>query len=142
MIEVLFSDPFCLFLVVKLDDWVLCKIYKKIKKPNDVRNRQRDGDSSTVSAINDSDSVNHYGEVRTDLPVMDSGHAREIDNGGADAVFADDYSQQEIASSEFPADFNLHVASYSSMFPRWPRLVEILPQYFPILTTCQPKMSF
>ncbi|KAF9685622.1 hypothetical protein SADUNF_Sadunf03G0073700 [Salix dunnii] len=102
---------------MRLDDRVLCKIYKKIKKPNDVRNRQRDEESSTLSAIDDGDSVNHHGEGRTDLPVMDSGHAREIDNGGAGAVFSDDYSQQEIASSEFPADFNIHAASYSRMFP-------------------------
>lgn len=112
----MFSFPFCLFLV-QLDDWVLCQIYKKSKKPKDVRNRQRDEENSTLTAMDNVDYVNNHDEDRTDLPVMDAGYVGEMDNVGADAVFTHDYSQQQIASSEFPADFNLHAASYSGMFP-------------------------
>lgn len=140
----MFSFPFCLFLV-QLDDWVLCKIYKKSKKPKGVRNRQRDEENSTLTAMDNVDYVSNHDEDRTDLPVMDAGYVGEMDNVGADAVFTDDHSQQQIASSLqvnsllILTSMLLHIAA---CFPAWPRHVEILPQYFPILTTCQPGMIF
>ncbi|KAJ6695731.1 hypothetical protein OIU74_014769 [Salix koriyanagi] len=114
----------------RLDDWVLCKIYKKIKKPNDVRNRQRDEESSALTAIDDVNSVDHHGEDRTDLPVMDSGHAGEIDMLVPvlflPMTIANKRSLQ-VNSLLILTSMLLHIAA---CFPVWPRLVEILPKYF------------
>ncbi|KAJ6388950.1 hypothetical protein OIU77_027325 [Salix suchowensis] len=114
----------------QLDDWVLCKIYKKIKKPNDVRNRQRDEESSALTAIDDVNSVYHHGEDRTDLPVMDSGHAGEIDMLVPvlflPMTIANKRSLQ-VNSLLILTSLLLHIAA---CFPVWPRLVEILPKYF------------
>ncbi|KAJ6692003.1 putative proteinC TRANSCRIPTION FACTOR 56 [Salix purpurea] len=111
---------------MRLDDWVLCRIYKKHEKSNNVRNGQRNEERSDVSneqrnEEHSSGSLDEIGEDyihdhnSNDLAAMGADYAGEIYDMGAGSLenalpVYNGLSQQPAAPRGFSDSFNFSTA--------------------------------
>ncbi|CAK7331106.1 unnamed protein product [Dovyalis caffra] len=135
---------------MRLDDWVLCRIYKKHEKrtnvSTNVRNRQRNEEDSAGSI--DEDYVNGHDHNTNDhLAGMEADYAGEIydiGTGSLDNSFAmlDDLSPQQTALSRFSDAFNFYHAppNYCRMLhdTQLPSLPETIGSSAPMFSNINP----
>ncbi|CAK7331056.1 unnamed protein product [Dovyalis caffra] len=138
---------------MRLDDWVLCRIYKKHEKRtivnSNVRNRQRNEDDSAGSIDDiDEDYVNGHDHNTNDhLAGMEADYAGEIydiGTGSLDNSFAtlEDLSPQQNALSGFsdPINFYHAPADYCMMLhdTQFPSLPETIGSSAPMFSIINP----
>ncbi|CAK7331072.1 unnamed protein product [Dovyalis caffra] len=135
---------------MRLDDWVLCRIFKRHEKRTnvntDVRNRPRNDEDSARSI--DEDYVNGHDHNTNDhLADMEADYAGEIydiGTGSLDNSFAmlDDLSPQQTALSGFSDAFNFYHAppNYYRMLhdTQLPSLPETIGSSAPMFSNINP----